>query len=424
MHPTNIRYGSGSRSAGVRRRAGLTAGLAVAAIALAACSSSPSSSSGTATTGATGSSSSAASTASSSASPASSTAAASSGAALAKQAVAQMEQPPTWQGPTAPVNIQAAKGKTVDLINLTEEIPALHEWAAVAQAQLQKAGVTANICDAKGTPEGIIGCLTQDIAARPSVIVAMALDTAFIHKYIQQANSAGIKVITAQTGTPGLPQGTGAVAEVTFDYPQVGHMLGTWFTADSGCQGYPQIITTTSSRQPSAAEVSGIQSAVRQYCPSSTALPVQNVLIPDWQTNLPTVTRSTLTANSGINYMLPLYDGMTIYMVPAITQLHLSHPVQVGSFNATPVVMQNELAKNSPLSADVGGPNDWYGYALTDEILRVVAGAPVVANEHVPLRLFTRDNLSSINLSSNESTWYGTVNYACQYDKLWGEACG
>jgi ribose transport system substrate-binding protein len=417
MHPTNAREGAG-RPAGVRRRAGLAIGLVVSALVAAACSSSASSSSGTPTTAATGASSAAASAAGASSS------AAASGVDLAKQAVAQMEEPPTWQGPTAAVDTKAAKGKVADLINLTEEIPALHEWAAVAQAQLQKAGMTANICDAKGTPEGIIGCLTQDIAARPSVIVAMALDTTFIHTYIQQAINAGIKVITAQTGTPGLPQGTGAVAEVTFDYPQVGRILGTWFAAASGCQGYPQIITTTSSRQPSAAEVAGIQAAVQQYCPSSASLPVKNVLIPDWATNLPTVTRSTLTANSSINYLLPLYDGMTIYMVPAITQLHLSHPVQVGSFNATPVVMQNELAKSSPLSADVGGPNDWYGYALTDEILRVAAGAPVVPNEHVPLRLFTRDNLGSINLSANESTWYGTVNFACQYDKLWGEACG
>ena len=364
------------------------------------------------------------SSSSSSGSSTSSTAATNAaGIALAKKAVAQWEQPPTWQGPTAPVNAKAAKGKTVDLINLTEEIPALHEWAAVAQAQLQKFGVKANICDGKGTPEGITSCLTQDIAARPNVIVAMALDNAFIHNYIQQANAAGIKVITAQTGTPGLPQGTGAVAEVTFDYPQVGRILGAWFAADSGCTGYPQIITTTSSRQPSAAEVGGIQSAIKQYCPSATPLPVQNVLIPDWATNLPTVTRSTLTSNSSINYMLPLYDGMTIYMVPAIQQLNLNRKVQVGSFNATPVVMQNELAKQTALSADVGGPNDWYAYALADEILRVATGAPVAANEPVPLPLFPRDNLSSITLKANESTWYGTVSFACQYDKLWGAAC-
>ncbi|MGE5134276.1 MAG: sugar ABC transporter substrate-binding protein [Gemmatimonadota bacterium] len=396
--------GEESRPGRVRRLA-LTAGVAAAAIILAACSSGGSGSS----SGSGGSSGNSGATA--------------AGVAAAKKAVAQWEQPPTWQGPTAAVNAKAAKGKTVDLINLTEEIPALHEWAAVAQAQLQKLGVKANICDGKGTPEGITSCLTQDIAARPNVIVAMALDNAFIHQYIQQANAAGIKVITAQTGTPGLPQGTGAVAEVTFDYPQVGKILGAWFAADSKCTGYPSIITTTSSRQPSAAEVGGIQSAIKQYCPSAAPSAVQNVLIPDWATNLPTVTRSTLTSNSSVNYMLPLYDGMTIYMLPAIKQLNLNRKVQVGSFNATPVVMQNDLAKPSALSADVGGPNDWYAYALADEILRVATGAPVVANEHVPLRLFTRANLSSINLNANESTWYGTVNFACQYDKLWGAAC-
>jgi len=413
MYPTNFRDVRATPRVTQIRRAALAAGLLVPALVLAACSSS-SSSAGSGTTPSGGASAS---------SSAGATGATGAGVDLAKKAVTQMEQPPTWQGPADTVNVASAKGKTADLINLTEEIPALHEWAAVAQAQLEKLGVKANICDAKGTPEGITSCLTQDIAARPNVIVAMALDTSFIHGYIQQATAAGIKVITAQTGTPGVPQGTGAVAEVTFNYPEVGQMLGTWFAASSGCQGYPQIITSTSSRQPSAAEVTGIQAAVKQYCPSASALSVQNVLIPDWATNLPTVTRSLLNSNSAIDYMLPLYDGMTIYMVPAIEQLHLSHQVQVGSFNATPVVMQNELAKTSPLSADVGGPNDWYGYALTDEILRVLAGAPVVADEHVPLRLFTRDNLGSINLSANESTWYGTVNFACQYDKLWGQAC-
>jgi ribose transport system substrate-binding protein len=357
------------RPSRLRRRLALGAWAVATAVFMAACSSG-----GSSTPGSSGSS-------GSSGSP--SVAADAAGVALAEKAVAQWEKPPTWQGPTARVNAKAARGKTVDLVNLTEEIPALHEWAAVA----------------------------------------MALDNEFIHTYIQQANAAGIKVITAQTGTPGLPQGTGAVAEVTFDYPQVGKILGAWFAADSKCTGYPQIITTTSSRQPSAAEVAGIQSAISQYCPSSAALPVQNVLIPDWATNLPTVTRSTLTSNASIDHMLPLYDGMTIYMLPAIQQLNLSRKVAVGSFNATPVVMKNDLAKQSALSADVGGPNDWYAYALADEILRVATGAPVIANEHVPLRLFTRDNLSTINLSASESTWYGTVNFACEYDKLWGAAC-
>ena len=102
---------------------------------------------------------------------------------------------------------------------------------------------------------------------------------------------------------------------------------------------------------------------------------VQNVLIPDWPTKLSTTTRSLLTANPNLNYILPLYDGMTIYMVPAINGiLAAKNKVKVASFNATPVVIQNELAKPGPLAADVGGPNQWYGVALADQALRVLAG--------------------------------------------------
>ncbi len=341
--------------------------LAVVAVLLAACGSSSSSSSSSSSGASSGTSSSSGSSSSS----------ASSGVAQAQQAVAKAEQEPTWTGPTSKVDIAKAKGKTVYYVSLTEEIPALHEWGVVLAQQLKEAGVSTQKCDAKGSPDGITSCLQQALSSHPDVIVAQALDTKFIASYIARAKAAGIKFITAQTGTPGVPTIPGDVAEVTFDYPAVGKMLADWFVADSGCKaGGPQIITSTSSRQPSAAEVAGIQSEVKSLCPSLSVPSVQNVLIPDWPTNLSTLTRSLLTQNPNLKYMLPLYDGMTIYMVPAISgNLTWAKSVKVASFNATPVVMQNELAKSSPLAADVGGPNQWYGVALADETLRVLSGA-------------------------------------------------
>lgn len=393
---------TGSRTS--RRVAAVAAALGLV-LTLAACGSTSTSSS-----------------ASSTSSTSSSATGSSSGVQAAKAYLAKASQPVVWSGPTTPVKISAARGKSVDIVNLTQEIPALAIWANTAQAQLQAAGVNATICDAKGTPNGITTCMQQALAQRPNVIVALALDTKFIQNYVNQATAAGIKVITGQTGTPGPSRAKGAVAEVTFNYPQVGHILGAWFAAQSNCTGYPQIITSTSSRQPSAAEVAGIQSAISQYCPKAKAIPVQNVLIPNWPTQLPTLTRSDLTANPNLRYILPLYDGMTIYMVPAIEQANVGHPVQMASFNATPVVMQTEVAKKTALVADIGGPNHWYAYALADEIFRVLAGQKPVLSENVPLRLFDSSNLSQINLNDT-STWYASVNYVCKYDKLWGKAC-
>ena len=346
------------------------------------------------------------------------------GVTEAKSLVAQAMKPPAFQGPTDKVDLAKAKGKNVYYVSLTEEIPALHEWGVVLAQQLSAAGVHTQKCDAKGSPNGITSCLQQALSAKPDVIVAQALDTKFIASYIARAKAAGIKFITAQTGTPGIPPISGDVAEVTFDYPAVGKMLADWFVADSGCKaGGPQIITTTSSRQPSAAEVAGMQTEMKRLCPGLDVPGVQNVLIPDWPTKLPTVTRSVMTQNPNLQYMLPLYDGMTIYMVPAISGIHRSKPMKVASFNATPVVMQNELAKQSPLSADVGGPNQWYGVALADQTLRVLSGAKPVADEKVPLRLFTRANIGSIDVKKDESTWYGSVNPICEYHKLWGLSC-
>jgi len=107
-------------------------------------------------------------------------------------------------------------------------------------------------------------------------------------------------------------------------------------------------------------------------------------------------------------------------MNPAINQMHRGSSVRMGSFNATPVVMQTEVAKSSPLIADVGGANQWYGVALADEVLRVLTGMKPVADEHVPLRLFTPANIKSINVKKDESTWYGKINPICNYHKLWG----
>ena len=92
----------------------------------------------------------------------------------------------------------------------------------------------------------------------------------------------------------------------------------------------------------------------------------------------------------------------------------------MASFNATPVVMQTEVAKPSPLVADVGGPNQWYAVALADQVLRVLAGQKPLTSENVPLRLFTQANIKSINVKKDESTWYGKVNPIVLYHKLWG----
>ncbi|MGH2860581.1 MAG: sugar ABC transporter substrate-binding protein [Solirubrobacteraceae bacterium] len=348
----------------------------------------------------------------------------SSAVTQAKKVVAQAEKPPTWQGPTAKVNLKKVKGKSVYYVSLTQEIPALHEWGTVMAQQLSDAGVKTTTCDGKGTPADITTCLQQALAAKPNLIIGQGLDTQFIASYMKKAKAAGIPFVNAQNGNPNLSYGS--TAEVSENYPLIGKVMAAWFVATAGCaKANPQIVTTTSSREPSMAEVKGIQSGLKQLCPQLHAPSVQNVLIPAWPTSLPTLTRSLITRNPSLHFLLPLYDGMAIYMLPAISGLSSAkNTVKVASSNATPVVMKDDLAKPGPLAADVGEPNQWIGAAMADQVLRALAGQAPVKSENIPVRLFTRQNIGSINLNKDESTWYGKVNPTCLYHKLWGLSCG
>jgi ribose transport system substrate-binding protein len=62
------------------------------------------------------------------------------------------------------------------------------------------------------------------------------------------------------------------------------------------------------------------------------------------------------------------------------------------------------------------------GWALTDEILRMATKtAPVT--ETIPTRLFTNQNIATIQVTSAAQTsgaWFGGNSFEGQFSKLWG----
>jgi hypothetical protein len=82
--------------------------------------------------------------------------------------------------------------------------------------------------------------------------------------------------------------------------------------------------------------------------------------------------------------------------------------------------MEALQSKSDPEYADVGGSEHWVGWAAVDQALRVLLHKPVVANENVPNRTFTKTNINTINIHASDSTWYG-VNFEADYKKLWGK---
>src|SRR5689334_4629410 len=336
--------------------------------------------------------------------------------AEAQKIVDQYRQPPTWQGPDAPVNVGSLAGKKVTYISVSNSIPVLKYWSdAVTRLLKQYGGVQLNVVDAKGSVDEANKGFDQAIAQKADAIVFLALPPQLFQAQITRAKAAGIKVISAQTGIPGKKD-AGQDAEVSFDYVKVGEIIGAWMVADSKGKGKGLVVSSDDvpASQPQA---QGTLNEVKRLCPQCD-MTMKDVQIPQWQTSIPTLFQTTINSDPTRTYLLPLYDGQALPGLGAIRTAGAGSKVSVGAFNATPGIVEQLKDPASGLKLEVGGHNEWWAYACTDTIFRVLAGAAPVENYHVGLRIFDTSNASLIQ-GTDEFAWYGATDYRTKFPALW-----
>ena len=341
---------------------------------------------------------------------------AAAGLAEAQKIVDQYKQPPTWQGPDATVNIGSLSGKKVTYISVSNSIPVLKYWSDKITGLLKQYGnVTLNVVDAKGSVDEANKGFEQAIAQKADAIVFLALPPQLFQAQITRAKAAGIKVISAQTGIPGKKD-AGQDAEVSFDYVKVGQLIGAWMVADSKGKGKGLVVSSDDvpASQPQA---QGTLNEVKRLCPQCD-MQMKDVQIPQWQTSIPQLFQTTVNSDPTRTYLLPLYDGQALPGLGAIRTAGAGTKVQVGAFNATPGIVEQLKDPASGLKLDVGGHNEWWAYACTDTIFRVLAGATPIENYHVGLRIFDTSNASLIQ-GTDEFAWYGATDYRTKFPALW-----
>lgn len=341
---------------------------------------------------------------------------AAAGVAEAQKIVDQYRNPPAWQGPDQPVKVGGLTGKKVTYISVSNSIPVLKYWSdAVTRLLREHGGVQLNVVDAKGSVDEANKGFDQAIAQKADAIVFLALPPSLFQARISRAKAAGIKVISAQTGIPGK-RDAGQDAEVSFDYVKVGEIIGAWMVADSQGKGKGLVVTSDDvpASQPQA---QGTLKEVSRLCPECD-MKTEDVQIPQWQNSIGPLFQTTINSDPTRTYLLPLYDGQALPGLGAIRTAGAGSKVKVGAFNATPGIVEQLKDPNSGLKLEVGGHNEWWAYACTDQVFRILAGAEPVENYNVGLRIFDSTNAGTIS-GADEFAWYGSTDYRTRFPGLW-----
>ncbi|WP_395107959.1 sugar ABC transporter substrate-binding protein [Actinomadura sp. SCN-SB] len=338
------------------------------------------------------------------------------GIAEAKRIIDQYRNPPAWQGPDQPVNIGGLAGKKVTYISVSNSIPVLKYWSdSLTRLLRQHGGVQLNVIDAKGSVDEANKGFDQAIAQKADVIMFQALPPRLFQAKITRAKAAGIKVISGNIGVPGR-RDAGQDAEVSFDYVKVGQLIGAWMVADSQGKGKGMVVSSDDvpASQPQA---QGTLNEVKRLCPGCD-MTMKDVQIPQWESSIPSLFQTTINSDPSRTYLLPLYDGQALPGLGAIRTAGAGSKVKVGAFNATPGIVEQLKDPASGLKLDVGGHNEWWAYAATDQIFRVLSGAAPIQDYKIGLRVFDTGNADLIK-GKDEFSWYGSSDYRTRFPALW-----
>jgi ribose transport system substrate-binding protein len=337
--------------------------------------------------------------------------------------IAAYEGLPDFTPPGPPFDAAAlARGKTVFEIPITSEVPFI---TAVEEGMRQAAdavGARLVVYPNQGNPSQWAQGIRAAIAQKADAITLFAQNPALLGPQIRQAEEAGIPVIVVRTSGEeepcqedpmGEPYGTACVPG---PFEQAGRLEADWVIADSGGDADVLVITASDARS-TVPLLDGLNAEFAEHCPGCRVRYV-DVPIPDWATRVQSEVQAALVRDPEIDYVIPIYDSMSRYVVPGLRAVGAAGRVKIATFNGTPFVLRM-LQEEDVVAMDVGENLAWLGWAAMDQAFRAIAGVELPASQHTPLRVFTRENVDEAGTPPELDRGYGDAHVA-GYRRLWG----
>ena len=242
-------------------------------------------------------------------------------------------------------------------------------------------------------------------------------DPRLLGPQIAEARAAGIKVMDSHAS--GLTQGISANVDATVGAPyEVTGLLQAAYTALHSKGNAHVLIITSDEITGSPVQTKAIQDGLAKYCPNCKVT-VANATVAQWATTVPAAVRGAMLADPQLDYILPLYDPETPFIVPVLRQLADPGDVHVVTYAGTPSVL-DEIAKGDYVLMDVGESNEHIGMSLIDLAARLLLGEerPPVQRQ-IGVRIWDSSNVAEAGTPAAYSVGYGDA-VRKGFFKLWG----
>lgn len=350
------------------------------------------------------------------------------GVDAARMKVADLQKPTTSYPEPGPAlkGVKSLAGKTVWYIPITEKVEFFQAVTNGLKTALGKAGVKLRSCSGEANPSATAACVNQAVDSRAGAIVLDAIPIAVAAEAFQAAKSNDIPVLVTDQdppppGAPGAVKGIGddKLAYTSFGARDLMEGVADWIIADSNGKANVLVTELTDSPSTQAWVEEGAIAEYRKYCPGCKTA-VAKINIGQLQL-VPSKISAELLRNQDTNYVQPQFDAVAQPVQAGVQQAGFANKVKAAS--ATGLLTGLQSVKSAGfIKADNGIDYAYQGWATADELFRMMLGKPPV-EEKIPLRLFTKDNVGSLELTPQAEAsgeWFGPPTFDQMFTKLWG----
>ena len=241
------------------------------------------------------------------------------------------------------------------------------------------------------------------------------VNPAVLGPQIAAAHKAGIEIFTSHLYDTIQKPDPSVDLSLAIPYHEVGALLAAWVTVKT--QGHVNAVIVGSDEIiPTAPFVQGIKDTLAKLCGPGCKTVYVNAPVPEWSTKIQPSVQSALIADPTINYVIPIYDSMSQFVIPAITITGKKASVKIATFNGTPFVI-DEIQKGN-VEMDVGESLGWIARSILDGYMRKMCGLPTYTQMYVPFYIFDKSNAANAGKPADYDRGYGDQHVA-GYDKLW-----
>jgi len=319
--------------------------------------------------------------------------------------------------PGPPIDVSSLKDKLIFTIPSSTAIP----FCDVVDKQMdefaKRLGIRHEVWPSSAQLGQWVQGFTTALAHKADLInVACGLDPATVAPQINEALSKGIPVVAAHTYALGQKSLDGLSSIVYGAYIHAAELETAWVILKTEGKGDVLVITAPSTANSPLVE-KAIMGMFAKYCPSCKVR-VAGVNAADWASKVGPTVQSAILSDRALDYIIPIYDGMVQFVMPAVITTGASDRVKIASFNATPAVL-DMIRSGDVVTFNSGEDTTWLAGAILDQDMRVLLKQPLVENYAAGIRAFTKSDVEAAGVPAKFGVGYGD-GARKGYEALWG----